>query len=76
MGSSVGFTFNLISEEATRDISGGLGTVVEIDNKAFSSKQAYFVRVRVEIPLDKPLRQNGVVANPEGDMVQIGFKYE
>ena len=76
MGSSVGFTFNLISEEATRDISGGLGTVVEIDNKAFSLKQARFVRVRVEIPLDKPLRQSGVVANPKGDMVQIGFKYE
>ena len=35
--------FDLISEEATRDIGEGLGTVVEIDNKAFSLEQARFV---------------------------------
>ena len=68
--------FDLISEEATKDIGEGPGTIVEIDNKVFSSEHAHFVRVRVEIPLDKPLRRSGVVANPEGDMVRIGFKYE
>ncbi|KAK7828141.1 uncharacterized protein LOC112024263 [Quercus suber] len=62
-----GLPFDLISEEATRDIGEGLGIVVEVDNKAFSSEQARFVRVRVKIPLDKPLRQSGVVANPEGN---------
>ena len=51
-----GLPFDLILEEASRDIGSGLGTVIEIDNKAFSSEQARFVRVRVEIPLDKPLR--------------------
>ena len=71
-----GLPFDLISEEASRDIGSGLGRVIEIDNKAFSSEQARFVRVRVEIPLDKPLRRSGVVANPEGDTVRIGFKYE
>ena len=68
--------FDLISEEATRDIGEGLETVVEIDNKASSLEQARFVWVRVEIPLDKPLRRSGVVANPEGNMVWIGFKYK
>ncbi|XP_030970190.1 uncharacterized protein LOC115990504 [Quercus lobata] len=32
----VGLPFDLISEEASKDISGGLGNVVEIDNKVFS----------------------------------------
>ena len=32
--------------------------------------------VRVELPLDKPLRRGGVVASPKGDKVCIGFKYE
>ena len=50
-----GLPFDLISEEDCRDIGGGLGKVVEIDSKAFSSEQARFVRLRVEIPLDKPL---------------------
>ncbi|KAL0007913.1 hypothetical protein SO802_009415 [Lithocarpus litseifolius] len=71
-----GLPFDLIFDEATRDIGGGLGSIVEIDNKAFSSEQARFVRVRVKIPPDKPLRWSGVVANLEGDMARIGFKYE
>lgn len=71
-----GLPFDLMSKEACRDIDGGLGKVVEIDNKAFSSEQARFVRVRIELTLDKPLRRSGVVANPEGDKVCVGFKYE
>lgn len=72
----VGLPFNFISKGASRDIYGGLGNVVEIDNKVLLSEQARFIRVRVEIPLDKPLRRNGVVVNPEGDKVCVGFKYE
>ena len=30
----------------------------------------------MELPLDKPLYQGGVVASLEGDKVCIGFKYE
>ena len=71
-----GLPFDLISEEASKDIGEGLGKVVEIDNKVFSSEQACFVRVRIEIPLNKPLRQSGVVVNSEGDKVWVGFKYE
>ena len=71
-----GLPFDLFSEEACRDIGGGLGKVVEIGTKALSSEQARFVRVRVEIPLDKPLQRSGVVVNPEGDKVRVGFKYE
>ena len=63
-------------EEFGRDIGNGLGTVVEVDLKAFSSDQSHFLRVRVELPLEKPLRQGGVVASPKGDKVCIGFKYE
>ena len=49
---------------------------MEVDNKTFSSDQAWFIRIRIEIPLDKPIRRGGWVANPEGDQVRIGFKYE
>ena len=59
-----------------RDIGSGLGEVLEIDLKAFSSDQACFIRVRVELSLDKPLRRGGVVVSPEGDKDCIGFKYE
>ena len=55
--------------EARRDIGSGLGTVVDIDHKTFTSDQARFIRLRVELPLAKPLRPGGVVLNPEGDRV-------
>uniref|UniRef100_A0A7N2LRF7 CCHC-type domain-containing protein n=1 Tax=Quercus lobata TaxID=97700 RepID=A0A7N2LRF7_QUELO len=34
------------------------------------------VRVRVELPLDKPLRRRGPVVSPEGDKVRGAFRYE
>ena len=34
----VDLPFDLISKEASRDIGGGLGNVMEIDNKVFSSE--------------------------------------
>lgn len=71
-----GLPFNLISEDASKDIGGGLGKVIEVDNKVFSSEQARFVRIRVELPIDKPVRRSAVVVNPEGDKVRVGFKYE
>ena len=71
-----GLPFDLLVEEVGRDIGSGLGEVLEVDLKAFSSDQARFIRVRVELPLDKTLRRGGVVVSPEGDKVCIGFKYE
>uniref|UniRef100_A0A7N2LM96 DUF4283 domain-containing protein n=1 Tax=Quercus lobata TaxID=97700 RepID=A0A7N2LM96_QUELO len=71
-----GLLFDLISEEATWDIGRGLGQVVKIDHKAFTSEQARFIKIKVEIAIDKPLRRGGFVVNPEGDRVRIGFRYE
>ena len=76
VGLGLGTSFDLLSEEVGRDIGNGLGKVVEVDLKDISSYQARFLRVRVEFPLEKPLRRGGVVASPEGDKVCIGFKYE
>ena len=71
-----GLPFDLLSEEVGRDMGNGLGKVVEVDLKAFSSDQAHFVCVRVELPLKKLLRRGGIIASLEGDKVCIGFKYE
>ena len=71
-----GLPFDLINEEAGWEIGKGLGHVYEVDNKTFLSNQARFIRIRVGIPLEKSIRRGGLVANPKGDQVRVGFKYE
>ena len=51
--------FDLLTEETGRDIGMGLGEVVEIDTTAFTSEQARFISIRIELPLDKPNRRGG-----------------
>ena len=54
-----GLPFDLINEEAGLDIGRGIGHVVEVDCKALVSNQARFLRIQVEIPLEKPIRKGG-----------------
>ncbi|XP_050248723.1 uncharacterized protein LOC126695976 [Quercus robur] len=53
-----------------------IGIFMATDSKLGSSNQAKFMRIRVNIPLDKPLRQCGVMASPEGEKFQVYFSYE
>ena len=71
-----GLPFDLINEEAGRDIGSGLSRVVAVDSKALMVDQARFLRIRIEIPLDKPLQCGGPVISPEGDKTMVAFKYE
>ena len=71
-----GLPFDLINEEAGMDIGYGIGTVVEVDYKALASDQAYFLRIQVEIPLNKPLRRGSQIVSLEEDRVKVEYKYE
>ena len=39
-------------------------------------EQAKFMRIQVEIPIDKPLRRGGNITNTEGERCSIIFRYE
>ena len=71
-----GLPFELLNEEVARDIEKGLGTIMDIDNTVFNSDQTRFLRIRVDIPVSKPLRRGGLVLSLERDRVWIAFKYE
>ncbi|KAK9996495.1 hypothetical protein SO802_021184 [Lithocarpus litseifolius] len=71
-----GLPFDLINEEDAWNISKGLNQLVEVGTKTFSSEEDQFICIHVEILLNKPIRQGGCVASPEGDQVRAGFKYE
>ena len=47
-----------------------------MDSKAIASDQARFLRVQMEIPLNKPIRRGAPILSPEGDKVWVAFQYE
>lgn len=71
-----GLPFDLIDEEAGRDIGRGIGQVTEVDCKAVAPDQARFLRIRVEMPIDKPIQHGALVLSPKGDQVWVAFQYE
>ena len=44
-----------MSKEAGKDIGGKIGKVIEVDKRSLQAEQAKFVRIKVEVPIDKPL---------------------
>ncbi|XP_075646582.1 uncharacterized protein LOC142617565 [Castanea sativa] len=67
-----GLPFHLINKTAGRVIGEGIGRVIKVDCDASAS----FLRVRVEVPLDKPIRRGAPVLSREGDKVLVAFQYE
>ncbi|XP_050255078.1 uncharacterized protein LOC126700960 [Quercus robur] len=50
-----GLPFELMSEEVGQDIGRSLGCLIEVDKRACQLDQAKFMRIRVDVPIDKPL---------------------
>ena len=53
-----------------------MGRVIEVDCKGIKTDQARFLRIRVEVPLDRPLRRGGPIVNSKGDEAKVAFRYE
>ena len=63
-------------EEAGNDIGGKIGKVIEVDKRSLQAEQAKFMRIRVEIPIYKPLRRGGNITNADGVRCWLTFRYE
>lgn len=53
-----------------------MGHYIETDKRSWLSEQARFMRVRVDLPLDDPLRRGGNIVNLEGEKMWVTFRYE
>lgn len=65
-----------MSLEVGKELGNSLGTFNESNRRTGHSDQAKFMRVRVGLQLDKPLRRRGKVANADGEKFWVSFKYE
>ena len=71
-----GLPFESMTEEVGKDLGSKLGKYIESDRRSWLSEQAKFLRIRVDIPIDKPLRRGGNIVNMEEDKHWVTFKYE
>ena len=65
-----------MSEDTWKDIGSRLGRYVETDTRSWHFDQAKFMRVRVELMVDKPLRRGGYITSPDDTRMWVTFKYE
>lgn len=61
-----GLPFEHMSDEVGKELGNNLGKFIESDRGARQTDQAKFMRIRVDLQLDKPLRCGGRVASANG----------
>ncbi|XP_075654848.1 uncharacterized protein LOC142625017 [Castanea sativa] len=71
-----GAPFDLVLPTIVEAMGIRLGTVVEVERKQKSESQSYFMRVKVALPITKPIRRGAFLAGYDGQSDWANFKYE
>ena len=71
-----GFYFEHMSQEVGEEIGSKLGRFIEVDRRLWQSDQAKFMRVRLNLEIDKPLRRGAYITSSDGERLWLTFKYE
>ena len=71
-----GAPFDLMSPKVAEVVGSKLGSVVEVEKNRKTEGQSYFMRVKVIVPLTKPIRRGAFLADSEGKRHWVTFKYE
>ncbi|KAK7819184.1 uncharacterized protein CFP56_040613 [Quercus suber] len=71
-----GLPFEHMTESTGKEIGCRIGNFLEVDKRSWQSEQAKFMRIRVELQIDKPLRRGGYLTNENGGRTWLTYKYE
>ncbi|KAL0002427.1 hypothetical protein SO802_016208 [Lithocarpus litseifolius] len=71
-----GTPFDLVSPKIAETMGSRLGSVVEVEKKQKFEGQRYFMRVKVAIPIAKPIQRRAFLAGSDGKSHWVTFKYE
>lgn len=61
-----GAPFDMVYPQVAREVSSRLGMVEEVEQRRRSNMQNFFMRVKVAIPISKPIRQGGFLLGLDG----------
>ena len=71
-----GAPFDMISPRVASEVGSRLGVVEEMERSCRQVEQNLFMRVRVALPLEKPLRRGSFIAGSDGIRSWVKLKYE
>ena len=60
-----------MTDKVGKGIGNKLGHFIEVDKRSWQEDQAKFMRVKLDIPIEKLLRRGGLVANTERERVWV-----
>ena len=67
--------FDMISTQVVREVGSRLGMVEEVERRHRKDDINMFMRVRVALPIAKPLHRGGFIAGLDGEKMWVSFKY-
>ena len=71
-----GAPFDMSSSKVAAEIGSRLGEVVEVEKRKVKEGQNLFMRVKVAVPISKPLRQGGFIGGSNEQRSWVSYKYE
>lgn len=71
-----GAPFDMMSLKVASDVGNKLGVVEDVEQRWRVDGQNFFVRVRVALPISKPLRRGGFLVGLEEDFHWVTYNYE
>ena len=71
-----GAPLDMFSPQVASEIGNRLGTVEEVERRRRQDELNFFMRVRVALPISKPLRRGAYIADFDGARTWVKFKYE
>lgn len=71
-----GAPFDMVSPQVALEVGSRFGVVEEVERRCRQDEHNFFMRVRVALPLEKPIRKGSFIAGLDGIRSWVKFKYE
>lgn len=71
-----GAPFDMVCPQVAMEVRGWLGMVVEVERRRRQDGQNLFMRVKVTLPISKPIRRGGFLLGLNGKRNWATFKYK